>query len=141
MKKKSVDRIIGLSAILISLLTLIMFIYQTRLMHEQSRLSVLPRLGFISSTALIDSMVTYTLELENNGIGPAIINSAQIISNGKVSDLDMEVFFENNYQSLNSLGSFESMSSLIEGGTLRPSSSKTIFSYKFNTKNQFKIRE
>jgi len=53
----------------------------------------------------------------------------------------MEVFFENNYQSLNNLGSFESMSSLIEGGTLRPSSSKTIFSYKFNTKNQFKIRE
>ena len=82
MKKNfNADRIIGLSAMLISLMTLIIFLYQTNLIKKQSVLSVRPRLTFsknIDKTVTVkdstnSTTISIRLTLRNNGLGPAII--------------------------------------------------------------------
>jgi len=78
----STDRILGLSAMFISLLTLITFVYQTNLMKKQAGLSVLPYLA-ISSTYANGADPTYQLKLVNQGVGPAIIESRIIRYNNK----------------------------------------------------------
>ena len=140
MKKKTTDRIIGLSAILISFLTLVIFIYQTNIVHKQSRLSVTPRLGF--NTQFIsynDSLVTYTCILENKGIGPAIVQSAKIELNGKKYSLDMDDFFSTMYPKLQNLGVFIDLSNINLGSTLSSNETKKIFSFQFNNINSQKI--
>ncbi len=131
MKAHTVDRILGVSAILISLLTLIMFIYQTNLMHKQSRLSVMPRLGFTTAYDHNDSVVVYSALIKNKGIGPAIINSAKIILEGKEYKLDMEDFFDEAFPKLDEYGNFNRLSNLGEGNTLAAGEIKKLFSYEF----------
>ena len=40
------EQIIAISAMVVSLLTLILFVYQISLQHKESRLSVAPRVSF-----------------------------------------------------------------------------------------------
>lgn len=141
MKKLQWDRILGLSAILISLLTLIIFIYQTNIIHRQSRLSVTPRIGFSSSLTEQDTIFSFKLILKNNGIGPAIINDAKIVSNGKDFPVDLEIFFEEEYPKLEELGSFTSLSSIQVGQTIPAGESLTLFTYKFLERNVGNIQE
>ena len=91
MKKKtwSSDRIIGLSAILISIMTLFVLMYQTNLMREQQRLSVLPYLGVSNFNT---GGPNFKIILTNNGIGPAFIESIKIIYNGKTYKQDISSF-------------------------------------------------
>lgn len=141
--KINVDRLLGLSAILISLLTLIIFIYQTNIIHQQSRLSVTPRLSFNVSQTQKDSSVFFDLLLENKGIGPAIINSSMIIEKGKSYDLDMSEFWKERYPELAKFGVFRSTSAVGKGSTLSAGESKILFSYelfdaaKFNTMSEY----
>jgi len=97
MKKKkktlNVDKIIGLSAMFISLLTLLIFLYQTRVISRQARLSVTPRLTFTGGVLHGTSSVTFKLGVQNNGLGPAIIDSAAIFSNNKYYPLNFREFF------------------------------------------------
>ena len=77
--KMNTDRVIGLSAMLIGLLTLIIFTYQTSIIRKQSRLSVTPRLVFNTIQDQKDSSITYVVEIINKGLGPAVIESINII--------------------------------------------------------------
>ena len=88
------DRIIAFSAMSISLMTLIIFIYQTSMIREQNRLSVTPRLTFNSSEIANDSLITINFELRNNGLGPAIIDSIAIVFKGQRYEADYRSFFE-----------------------------------------------
>lgn len=77
------DRIVSISAIFISLLTLFTFINQNRLLQKQAALSVLPYLA-ISSSYNNGSNPSFQLKLVNRGVGPAIIESQEIQYKGKV---------------------------------------------------------
>lgn len=79
------DKIVSISAISISFITLMIFIYQTNLMRKQNYLSILPYL--VVSTSDDPKGYTYELNLKNLGVGPAIIESVKISYQGKAYDL------------------------------------------------------
>ncbi len=88
------ERILSMTAMVISFITLIIFIYQTNLMSRQNYLSILPYLSLsISDNSANDS---YALSLENYGVGPAIIERVAIMHKGKTYDLtdfDSEAYY------------------------------------------------
>jgi hypothetical protein len=71
------DRLLSLSAVLISVCTLIVFLYQTNLIRKQQYMSVFPYVNLGHSGSFTEN---YTLILQNNGIGPAIIKSVEVES-------------------------------------------------------------
>lgn len=78
------EKILGLSAMLISLCTLFVFIYQTNLIRKQQYMSVYPHLD-ISNRGT--GTKNYQLILRNEGIGPALVKSVKITGpNGKIYD-------------------------------------------------------
>ncbi len=87
------ERILSLSAMSISFITLIIFIYQTNLMSKQNDLSILPYLQVATSSSSVSH--SYTLTLKNHGVGPAILESVKLHYKGKsydVSDYNNELF-------------------------------------------------
>ena len=79
------EKLLGISAMTISFITLMIFIYQTNLMRKQNYLSILPYLSLSTSNSPVDSR--FSLTLENHGVGPAIIESVKLKHNEKVYDL------------------------------------------------------
>jgi hypothetical protein len=141
MKKETVDRMFGISAMIISFVTLIIFIYQTNIIHQQSRLSVRPRLNFQSAFNHNDSIITYILEIENKGIGPAIINEATIYYEGKKYPVEMESFFNEAYPGINKYGGFNRLSTLSEGSSLTANEVSILFSFSFHQEDMKKLEE
>ncbi len=140
MKKESVDRIIGLSAILISLMTLVMFIYQTNIMNKQSRLSVTPRIGFNSHLTHLDSLVTFTLSMKNKGIGPAIIRNAEIEYKEQSYSLDIYEVFEKEDLKLLEYGNISQSTTVNPGSTLSSGEAMILFSYEFSLEYLEKVQ-
>ncbi len=122
MKKKvlTTDKIIGLSAIFISLLTLFIFLYQTRVISKQARLSVTPRVSFTSGVANSDSTVVFSIGIKNNGLGPAIIDSTAIFAKNKYYPLNFKDFTTKNYPRVDSIISRSSSNFLTKGATILP---------------------
>lgn len=79
------DRILGLSAMSISFITLVIFIYQTNLMSKQNYLSILPYLQLARSNDSENN--SYSLSIQNYGVGPAIIESVKFQFKGEEHDL------------------------------------------------------
>ncbi|MEN8788392.1 MAG: hypothetical protein ABF293_12775 [Flavobacteriaceae bacterium] len=79
------DKILSLSAMSISFITLIIFIYQTNLMSKQNALSILPYLQMATSDN--PAANAFSLSLKNHGVGPAIIESVNLEYKGKKYDL------------------------------------------------------
>ncbi len=69
----------------ISVMTLVIFIYQTNLMSKQNYLSILPYLQVSTSNNAIET--SFTIRLLNHGVGPAIIESVTMIHNGRRDNL------------------------------------------------------
>ena len=69
----------------ISFITLVIFIYQTNLMSKQNYLSILPYLQ--ASTSNNSEGSSYSFSIQNNGVGPAIIESVRLQYQGKEYDL------------------------------------------------------
>jgi hypothetical protein len=80
------DKILSLSAMSISFITLIIFIYQTNLMSRQNALSILPYLQVSTSNNAEGN--SYILSVQNYGVGPAIIESVRLEYKGKGYDLE-----------------------------------------------------
>lgn len=96
------DKIISISAFLISLATLFTLMFQTRLMQKQQYASALPHLMIGDSY----SNQSFSLSLVNNGVGPAFIQDIKIYYDGKSFDHDPASFLrtimrENNSESIN----------------------------------------
>lgn len=73
--------IIGVTAMIISLSTLIVFIYQTNLIRKQQYMSVYPHLDLTNSNT---GSLNYTFLLSNMGVGPAFIRDIDVKhKNGK----------------------------------------------------------
>jgi len=69
----------------ISVMTLVIFIYQTNLMSKQNYISILPYLQVSTSNNLEEQ--SYSLNLVNHGVGPAIIESVTMIFDGQRQNL------------------------------------------------------
>ncbi len=94
------DKIISISAMLISLMTLIVFILQTNIIREQQRLSVLPYLYMVNENS---GLPTYKFKLMNNGIGPAFIESVNVRYKGKTFNMDIPTFLYQNVPEMDSV--------------------------------------
>lgn len=82
-----------MTAVLISVGTLLVFLYQTNLVRQQQYMSVLPYLEFQNHDVF--SYDNYELILKNKGIGPALIISRNVISKGR----NMILMWENIFRS------------------------------------------
>lgn len=71
------EKLLSLTALLVSLLTLMVFIYQTNLIRQQQYMSVYPYLNLSNEYG---GTLRYNYTLTNEGIGPAIIESVKVIS-------------------------------------------------------------
>ncbi len=79
------ERILSLTAMGMSFLTLIIFIYQTNLMSKQNYLSILP---YVQLSTYDDPKThSYQLSLKNHGVGPAILESVTILYKGQEYNL------------------------------------------------------
>lgn len=139
MKKINTDRILGVSAMVISILTLIIFIYQTNLMREQSKLSVKPRLDFGVNESTKDSIIEIQEVLTNKGLGPAIIDSIYIVRNEKIYHLNIPQFLDSLFPKLNDIGYLRQSVTLAKGSTLLAGESISIYAYQFPIKNYSEI--
>ena len=77
MKKEfwTAEKLLGLSAMIISLSTLFVFVYQTNLIRKQQYMSVYPHLGL---TNFNSGSLNYKYVLENEGVGPAFLKEIHI---------------------------------------------------------------
>ena len=140
-KKISTERILALVATLVGVLTLIIFVYQTNIIHRQSRLSVTPRLLVSTLISNNDSMLDYSFVVENKGIGPAIIDVGNIVDNGKKYDLDFESYLKETHPKLFELGEFYKLSTMTTGSTLSPNEKQILFTYGFKKDNMETIQK
>jgi len=76
MKKISADRIVSISAIVVSLGTLFIILYQTNLTRQEQKASVMPYLQFAPNT----NSGMSNIYLENKGLGPALITNYRIFN-------------------------------------------------------------
>ena len=87
------EKVLSLTAMAMSFITLIIFIQQTRIMSRQNYLSILPYLDI--STTRDQEKSLFELNLKNHGVGPAIIESVVLAYKGKqfnLADYDHYMF-------------------------------------------------
>ncbi|PQJ79273.1 hypothetical protein [Polaribacter porphyrae] len=135
-KKIQADKIIAISAMLVSLLTLILFVYQISLQHNESRLSVAPRISFsqeygtrieniISSQDTISNkFIIYNIFLENKGLGPAILKSVDFLYQDK--KIEIESFIQKN-QKFRNLLKIDEITSFSDGAILSKNEKVKLF--------------
>lgn len=93
------DKIVSFSAILISLATMGVYMYQTHLIQKQQHASVMPylRMGYSFDEDRFDLMIS------NEGLGPAFIEEVNTYYKGKkYSNYDVADFFQNDYWKIDS---------------------------------------
>jgi len=134
-RKLNTDRILGISAMLISILTLAIFVYQTNIMRVQSKLSVKPRLDFTTNQGGGDSLIVFQEILENKGLGPAIIDSIYIDYQEKKFSMDAATFFEDQFPKLLDYGYLSQHATLGRGTTLTSNEERSLFVYKLPIAN------
>jgi hypothetical protein len=76
----SSNRIVSISAFLISIGTLVTFVYQTKLMREQQNAAVLPYLEMWYT----DTPEKFEINIYNKGLGPAFIQDYKIYKNDSI---------------------------------------------------------
>jgi hypothetical protein len=88
------DKIVSFSAILISLATMAIYLYQTHLIQKQQHASVMPylRMGFSYDEDRFEMLVY------NEGLGPAFIEEINVYeSSKKYSNMDIPSYFQSEY--------------------------------------------
>lgn len=90
-KKLKSEKILSLSAMFISLCTLIVFLYQTNLIREQQYMSVYPHLSLMNYGT---NSSNYKYVLANDGIGPAILKSIEVKSRDGKTYNDINPYVE-----------------------------------------------
>jgi hypothetical protein len=84
----SVEMLLGVSASFLSLCALVVALLQTRIAREQQYAAVWPYLEIGSGR--IDGK--FTLQLENKGVGPAVVKSVELKHRGQVAPSYVSVF-------------------------------------------------
>ncbi|QCK15616.1 hypothetical protein [Mangrovivirga cuniculi] len=88
MKKYNPDRLVSVTAIIVSVGTLFMILYQTNLMRKEQKASVMPSLMIGYSVNQNDDELTEKIWLANRGLGPAFIEKVAVIDEDKVYETD-----------------------------------------------------
>ncbi len=88
------DKIVSISAIFISALTLYVTFEQFKISRAQQRLSVLP---YLSMGNYNTGGPNYKLVVKNDGIGPAFIESVTMIYKGKKFETDLINFLHEQF--------------------------------------------
>lgn len=119
------ERLLSLSAMTISFLTLLIFLYQTNLLKKQNYLSILPYVSL--STSDNSEEQSFGLSLYNHGVGPAIIESVTLLHKDKRYDLkeydhDFFKFLLHQAPQLDSIKNYSA--STLDKGMALPSNSK-----------------
>ena len=95
------EKIVSVSAIFISAITLYVTFEQLNVSREQQRLSVLP---YLSMGNYYTGSPNYKLVIQNDGIGPAFIESITVTYKGKKHEMDLISFlYEEFPQDLDSI--------------------------------------
>ena len=134
------DKILSISAISISFITLIIFIYQTNLMSRQNYLSILPYLSISTSDDAANN--AFSITLDNYGVGPAIIESTTLSYLGDKEDLsDYEnAFFEYLKAKAPILDSIKAISySTLEKGVAIPAGEKHTILSIYNSEKDYTL--
>lgn len=71
----TLEKVLGFSALLVSLSTLVVFVYQTNLIRKQQYMAVYPHLDV---TNYYSFSAKYEYVLQNKGVGPAFIKSISV---------------------------------------------------------------
>jgi len=87
--KWDADRIVSISAMLVGVGSLFIVLYQTSLMREQAKASVLPYLMIAYNSSEAGSYIA----LRNVGLGPARIERISVRHDGRVSDGDPFAYY------------------------------------------------
>ncbi|WP_439484351.1 hypothetical protein [Cyclobacterium plantarum] len=87
-KRISIDLLLGISAVFLSVSALIVSIFQTTIFREQQYASVWPHLETLKSF----KSGQYEYGIENKGVGPAIIKNFEFIYNGSEFENTKELF-------------------------------------------------
>jgi hypothetical protein len=83
------EKLLGLSALLVSIASVSAIFYQTHLMQKQQFASVLPYLELWNN----GGGDNYRLTLINNGTGPAFVKDVRVHYQGKVYEMDHQGFW------------------------------------------------
>jgi hypothetical protein len=90
------DKIVSISAILISLMTLGALIYQTNIMREEQELNRMAQLKTTMPYLTLSNFnyggPNYAVVLSNKGIGPALIDTVSITYQDSVYYMDLATF-------------------------------------------------
>lgn len=124
MKWKS-DRIISVSAILVSVMTLVVLVVQMNMEREQQRLSVQP---YLSTYNQGYGTANYQLMLSNNGLGPAFVEDIEIIYKDSSYKMDLPTFLFESFPETKKLSM--SHSNVSKGRLIRAGENVSIFRIK-----------
>lgn len=101
--KVTADRVINLSAIVISLGTLSVIFYQTNLMRKEQEAVVMPYLSIAYSQGVRAGQEYQQIHVTTQGLGPAKVESIRVINNGQVLEGGPYKYFRDNTDTLNVL--------------------------------------
>ena len=110
------DKILSLAAIFISFITLYIFIRQTNIMERQSHLSVMPYL--LIETSENSGNQTYSVDLVNHGVGPAIIDQVVIRYKGREYRQQLMDFFRAELEGMDSVRAIN-VKTVLKGQAIR----------------------
>jgi len=99
------EKILSFTALLVSLMTLIVFLYQTNLMRKEQHISVLPYLALSHNGTHTKN---YIYALENNGVGPAILTNIKVVDAKGEKHYDVADYVEANLTQKDTIGYFHS---------------------------------
>ena len=94
------EKLLSLAALIVSVGTLMVFIYQTNLIRKQQYMSVYPYLTFSNQGT---GGLSYQYVLQNNGIGPAFIRKIKITGPGPQIYSDLVHYAEEMVQESDSI--------------------------------------
>ena len=93
MKKINADRVVSVSAIVVSVATVIMIFYQTNLMRQEQKSSVMPSLS-IGYGKQGSNPIKERIYVQNYGLGPAFIEDIMIIDSTGKYNVDLHDYFK-----------------------------------------------
>lgn len=125
--KWSGDKLLGISALVISLATLISLVYQSRLMREHEMKSSFPKLELWHN----NNSERFQLVLMNTGLGPAIIEDYYITYGDSIYQMDQQEF-AHLYSDSIKVVSFNS-SSLRKGRIIQPGSEMNLVTLRLDS--------
>ena len=99
LQKLNTDRILSICAILIGLMTLVVYFIQTRLLIEQQHAGVWPCIEITATNTYegTNDKESFKVNITNKGIGPAIIKKVELTFRGKVYHEYSDIFFMVNH--------------------------------------------